>query len=227
MSESHQRTAAPGTLESAARFLRGSLSADRGTHAGHSRRAEIERQFDRLYRWAKEAGCIADGQKLKHARPGGNEHRILHDRTSGRVWKFTSPGKAGLTCEATIDKEKITASLVDATPLEYLERLLLQNEHFGDDIELEAIVIHAGQPCIATSQSFIKGTAASMGDIERTMHDLGFLKSPHGKAFYRPADNLAVWDAHEENFLNSGGIVVPVDLICMTATNQMVELLGF
>ena len=47
------------------------------------------------------------------------------------------------------------------------------------------------------------------------------------EAFYRRADNVAALDAPSGNFLNSGGVVVPTDVICLPASPQMVEALGF
>lgn len=101
------------------------------------------------------------------------------------------------------------------------------NDLFGDDIELENMVIHEGVPCLATSQSFIKGTAPTEDEVRTMMLELDFLKSPRGDAYYRREDNMAVWDAHAGNFVKSGGVVVPIDVICLPASPLMVEALGF
>src|SRR5262245_2995431 len=137
MSEAHQGTDPANALESAARYLRGGLPADGGAPAGSSRRAEIERQFDCLYRWAKAEGKIGDSQALKGSRRGGREHDVRHHPVTGRFWKFTFPGKAGLWFEVGVADDSLIVTEADATPLEYLERLVRLREIFGVETRLE------------------------------------------------------------------------------------------
>jgi hypothetical protein len=115
----------------------------------------------------------------------------------------------------------------EATPLEYLERLLRMQDIFGMETRLEALIIQNGEMRIATSQPFVKGRAPSEKEIQRMMQDFDFRKSPHGQAFYRAADNMVVWDAHAGNFLVSESIVVPLDVICAPASPLIVKALGF
>lgn len=227
MHESHERTDPASALESAAGYLRRSLSADGGAHGGGPRRGQIEWQFDCLYRWAKAKARLGDSQALKQARRGGREHDVLLHEPSGRFWKFTIPARAGLSFAVHRANEQVVAVEVDATPLEYFERLLRLHEIFGVETRLEALIIHQGQPRIATSQPFVKGCAPTVTEIRRMMRDFDFQKSPRGQAFYRKADGITVWDAHVGNFLKSGGTVVPIDVICLPASPLMVEALGF
>lgn len=137
------------------------------------------------------------------------------------------PGKAGLSFEAHQADEHVIVTEVDATPLEYLERLILLREIFGVETWLESLLIEKGQPRIATSQPFVKGRAPTAEEIQRMMREFNFQKSLRGEAYFRREDNMAAWDAHRGNFLNSGGVVVPIDIICQPASPLMVEALGF
>lgn len=67
---------------------------------------------------------------------------------NGRLWKFTMPGKAGLTFVANQVEGNVIVTEADATPLEYLERLILQRDIFGVPTWLELLVIHKGRPRI-------------------------------------------------------------------------------
>ncbi len=58
------------------------------------------------------------------------EHDVVFDHKSGTVLKFTKAGKAAYVVNFDLG----TPTMVPGTPLEYLERLILQNEIFGNTL---------------------------------------------------------------------------------------------
>jgi hypothetical protein len=65
----------------------------------------------------------------------------------------------------------------DATPFEYLSRLVLFNRTFGDDIQLEGIICDPGRVAIVTSQPVIRGRAATPAELKGAMENWGFVVS--------------------------------------------------
>ncbi len=113
----------------------------------------------------------------------------------------------------------------DATPLEYLSRVVLFNRSFGDDIQLEGVICDPGRVAIVTSQPVIRGTAASPSEVEAAMREWGFVASdcpPLGRkntislSFYSPEERIAVFDTHAANFLKNEGVVAPIDALITT-----------
>lgn len=66
----------------------------------------------------------------------------------------------------------------DATPLEYLDRLALQNEVFEDDIRLESLAIELEGLAILTTQPFICGGQAKPAKILCAMSQISFERIP-------------------------------------------------
>jgi hypothetical protein len=58
------------------------------------------------------------------------EHDVVFDHDSGTILKFTKPGKAAYVVNFDLG----TPKMVPGMPLEYLERLMLQNETFADNV---------------------------------------------------------------------------------------------
>lgn len=84
-----------------------------------------------------------------------------------------------------------------ATPSEYFDRLLLQNEIFHDDIRLERIVENDGKPIIVTSQPAIKGNAPTQAAPDELMLEKGYEKLAEG-AYYDedPRNAIQAADGH-------------------------------
>lgn len=74
------------------------------------------------------------------------------------------------------DEAELKPALRGALPLEYLERLLLQNEVFGDQVELLGIIDKRQALHVVTSQPTIRGVAASPQQIVELMSAMGFLE---------------------------------------------------
>ncbi|HEY8903761.1 MAG TPA: hypothetical protein VIM48_08635 [Chthoniobacterales bacterium] len=115
-----------------------------------------------------------------------------------------------------------------ALPAQYLDRLILTNEVFGDDVKLRFIVETSEGPSIETSQPHISGHAASMREIFYFMSHSGFVLVPNsGPTWYRSADNLLVIDAHEWNFIKtSSGNLLPFDLGIQRPAGELFEFLA-
>lgn len=94
-----------------------------------------ETTFRNLVNWAKDSGLFYDS--LRPLNAGGKEHDVTPDRASDSWLKFTKPSQSEFSVE--FDPENIKYGLnpfelfVD-NPISYLERLVLQNEVFGDQI---------------------------------------------------------------------------------------------
>lgn len=117
------------------------------------------------------------------------------------------------------------AELTGALPLEYLERLLLQNSLFGDRLTLEGVAQEAGQLVIVTSQPTMLGGPVSKTEMLAFMAKLWFqpltglsLAWQNALAFYRDLDEVAAFDAHPSNFVkDDNGVVLPIDLVLVRA----------
>jgi len=148
-----------------------------------------------------------------------------------RYFKATFPGKFGFS---VILVPGGLPDLTEATPLEYMERLLLQNTIFGDTVLLEGVAQEAGGTVIVTSQPHITGGAVSQEEIFDFMDRLWFrplqclqLGRPGSLAFYRDLDEVAAFDAHPGNFVkDTEGIVLPIDLILLRAGDELQKALA-
>jgi hypothetical protein len=119
----------------------------------------------------------------------------------------------------------------DATPFEYLSRLVLFNRTFGDDIQLEGVICDPGCVAIVTSQPVIRGMAATPAEVEGAMETWGFVVSdcpPLGRSntasqsFYSSDERIAVFDTHAANFLVNEGVVAPIDAL-ITIMDEYLE----
>ncbi len=154
---------------------------------------------------------------------GGEEHRVYD--ASPTYFKATYPGRCGFTVVAG----PVYPGLAEALPGEYLERLRLGNEYFGDDVRLEGVTREGGRLVILTSQPTVVGDAAEPKEIiafmrARRLLLLDGIAAGHRGAlsFYRELDNLAVFDAHPANVLrDENGVILPIDLILLTAGDEL------
>jgi hypothetical protein len=181
------------------------------------------RQERDLFAWARENGrLINPADYLPHAVRGGEEHRLWPDIDCGRYWKATYPGCAGFTVIASAESGGLP-DLTPALPLEYLERLALQNRVLGDDIRLERVAMEGNKMAVVTSQPIIVGQPATEQDISGLMTALWFkplvglhLGRPGSLGFYRELDDVAAFDAHPGNVVTDAqSIVLPIDLILL------------
>lgn len=155
-----------------------------------------------------------------------------------RYWKATYAGHFGWVAGLDFRYNKRSQEdepfigMGEALPLEYLDRLILQNEVFADDIRLEACAIEKEGLVVLTSQPFVRGRKPKPAAILETMLLLGFERIPGLPAntedsfsFYRRPDRVSAFDAHTGNFILSGNLVVPIDLVMVRAGEDMHDYL--
>ena len=181
---------AEGALASAARHLRATPYPVRGVST-RDRQTLEGRQARDLLAWARESGrLIESASYVARACRGGEEHRVWPAPDGRRVEKATYPGCFGFTVLTSLAAGGLP-DLVKGLPLEYLERLLLQNEIFGDEIELQGVAVEDGKAVILTSQPALVGHPPTFSDITAFLSRLWFrplpwlhLGNPGALAFY-------------------------------------------
>ena len=117
-----------GALTDAAAHIRRRVCTDGAPHGADGDFSAPERQWAALIEWAGACGKILPLAFLAPAREGGREHDVTLDESSGRWIKYTKRSASGYTVSWS---EKGEPFMHNATPLEYLQRLLWQNEDFG------------------------------------------------------------------------------------------------
>lgn len=186
-----------------------------GPHGEIDEWSIYDESLRRLVRWAEEAGCFFEN--LQPLKEGGREHDLTFIE-QGACWlKFTKPAAAGYV----VSFESGAPALEPALPLEYLERLILQNELFADTVSFVGVGGDRRQPRIITRQPHLAGEAASRQEIVSMMVDeLGFRLLPErysvgyadSLAFLR--DEMAVFDLRPANVVRTpSGVIAPIDAI--------------
>ena len=112
-----------------------------------------------------------------------------------------------------------------ATPLEYLDRLALHNELFGDDVEFLGLVRWKSGWSMVISQIFLRGSKPSIPQIAAYLADHGFRKLEGENAYFRATDGIAVFDAHARNYVLIEGVPVPFDVLPQKVAPRMEALL--
>ena len=149
----------------------------------------------------------------------GDEHQAWFEEKSGLWFKATYPNRFGLAW----------GRRGSATVRQYLTRLILQNNYFGDDIRLIALVNAGGKLRILISQPHVAGEPARYDDIQDWFGFLGFarLDSEGSIAWYLEEENLLVADAHEGNVIRAssriGRVLLPIDLNLVQPNGDLLE----
>jgi hypothetical protein len=194
------------TLESAADFTRGggAPAPDHdGDNATRSKRVETERR--RLIQWAKENGKLSPSNRRLPEFTRGGEHGVFFSKAKRRYLKATLPERQR---GYGIALGSLTRG---ATPAEYLDRLLLQNQIFDDDIRLERIIPNNGKPIIVTSQPAIKGKPPTQIALDEMMTLKGYEKLADG-AYYDERNGLLIFDLFPRNAIEAvNGVIYPID----------------
>jgi hypothetical protein len=196
-------------------FLRGGLPGN-GEASGAS---TLAGQEARLREWADRLGLLLSASALptKVVR-GGQEHDLFHDEPNDRYFKVTRNGVFGLSpgIELALVSSAEDARrfhLWEATPLDYLERLHLQNLLVPGLNRLEGIIHQSnGDLAIVTSQPRFEIIPVTVPEIDAWFASQGFEKITDS-AYYRREDNLGVFDAHDKNLVRAGDDLVPFDVI--------------
>ncbi|MDE1171983.1 MAG: hypothetical protein PW734_12385 [Verrucomicrobium sp.] len=112
------------------------------------------------------------------------------------------------------------ATVVHASPGQYLARLALSNRVFGDDNRFEGVLVDRhGHPHIATSQHYFNSKDSwtlSREEADRFMEERGFLHPPGSWGWhqYLPQEGIVAVDFKAANFMRrENGQPFPIDLI--------------
>jgi hypothetical protein len=143
--------------------------------------------------------------------------------------KFTHPGTFGLYAEAAtrrFDSAREPERFLRparATPAQYLERIVLTRDIFGDDLRFVGVAVDDADDLSAvTTQPFLRGDAPSYEVICAFFADFGFCEVDHGN-FYRREDAIAVFDPWPRNFIKLGGDLLPIDIVPIHARGVVRE----
>jgi hypothetical protein len=206
-----------GALKDAEAFIRHCVRADGSVDGEDGDFTGPERQWAALIQWAGSCGKNLPLNFTGPEREGGREHDVTLDESTGRWIKFTKPSCSGYTVSW---QEDGAPYLHNALPLDYLQRLLWQNEIFGDDIHL--IGLWQQQPHqwrIVTSQPGLQGARATLDDLSAAFITAGFTVLPWRGIGYKNSLSLRIegfdiWDVHPANvLLSSEGLPLPIDVI--------------
>ncbi len=115
-----------------------------------------------------------------------------------------------------------------ALPSEYLRRLELQNEMFGDDIHITALT--RGDRFVIT-QPTLRGGEPNESEIRDVLEEAGWKRVPPevqnlpvqlmGSAWWHDEESLVILDARKPNFKKTDYGVLPIDLILADLTEEM------
>ncbi len=182
---------------------------------------EIRRQGEVLVEWAQLYRAVLPENYLvglEKNQMQSSEHEVFYRTSDLRVIKRTHPGAYGF---AVSSNGKHRA----ATPLLYLERLLLMNAAFDADMRLEGVLVDgvntyddgSPKPSIVISQNWIQAQDEqaphpSEAEIKEFMESLGFSRLPDCITKWKK-DRLIVSDAREHNFIKSVAGLIPIDLM--------------
>ena len=225
--------------ESALHDIRRSLGAD-GAEPPERRRTlweRYERERDAVLEWARSSRCLLDSRDyLNRVQGGGAEHAVFFDRDSQAYFKITRG--FGLTVGTNFHIGKRTQRYLglpfvrQATAIDYLERLALFNELFGDNIQVVGVLAEP-EPAIVTTQPVIRGRDATPDEITTFMAALGFAEVPgvvagrrDSASFFRASDGAAAFDAHGENVIMGDAGAAPIDLFVVRADEDLAAFLA-
>jgi len=162
------------------------------------------------------------------------EHHVYFDPDRGLYVKIThglEPDSPGFALAVDTDDFRIGSSqtfysvprLREATPFEYLSRLVLFNRIFGDSVNLEGVIGMAAHEAIVINQPMIYGRNASDVEIAAFMRQERFVLADcpslgrpdlPSQSFFRRSDYVAVFDTHGGNFLvGDESRVTPIDAL--------------
>ena len=214
-----RRNAAQKSLESAAHDTGRGAETTPGHDASHAERAQrVAVEQRRLREWAKENHKLKRGLLPEDSR--GGEHIVHFDERSGRYFKATRPeAQRGYGIAFGSHSQ-------GATPGEYLDRLIIHNRIFGDDVRLERVVSIGDKLSIVTSQPTIKGRDATQTEIDGMMAQKGFEKIGVG-AYYHSDENILIHDLVPKNVKVSGhdGMVHPIDPVIQRVTPEFADFM--
>jgi hypothetical protein len=148
-------------------------------------------------------------------REGGREHDLRQLSGQGIWLKFTKPWSSGYAVDLTGDEPL----LLPARPLQYLERLRLQNRYFGDSIRFIGITAEAKERRLIISQPDIIGRPPTWEEIDVWFLHHGFaklnVKSLGGYDSVAYAGHgVGVFDVRPVNaVISADSVLLPIDVM--------------
>ena len=119
-----------------------------------------------------------------------------------------------------------------ALPTEYLRRLELQNELFGDTIQIIGLT-RANR--FAITQPALRGGEPTQNEIRDVLEEAGWRRVPiaaqnlpiqlMGSTWWHDEEKLLMLDARKPNFKKTKFGVLPIDLILADLTPEMHQLI--
>jgi hypothetical protein len=150
----------------------------------------------------------------------GNEHQVWYQCGSKFVLKATWPDFFGMRVVHRPGEES------KASPIAYLERWLLHNELFGDDVRFLGALATASGLRLLIQQPAIAGTPATDEEIQRFFTSSGwqrFIIEGH-VAYFDPARRVVISDTHRGNLiLMDDGLLAPIDLRVQAVSDSLLD----
>ena len=162
--------------------------------------------------YAEESGLFLQASPVELIRTPdeeGNEHQVWFDEASQSYLKATWPDFFGLLVVHRPHEEH------KASPIAYLERWLLHNELFGDQVTFLGALQSESGLRLLIRQPAIAGTPATDAQIQQFFTDSGWKRFviEGNTAFFDPVRNMVISDTHRGNLiLMDDGILAPIDL---------------
>lgn len=210
-------------LESAINFLRRSTETT-GEESYEARYDAATIQLKALVEWAGSRGLIGQTGRWDDVLvPGGAEHDVFFQ--GAECWKLTRPNHFGWTVLPGVDG---TPQASKATPLEYLQRWQNANTYLGDSAHLVGIERCDYGVRAIIRQPLIVGSYPDSTLVSNYFRNKGFrevkgfwLGAEEGSSFYDAEERLGVFDASTDNFILSGGIPIPIDVVIVEVSEVL------
>ncbi len=163
---------------------------------------------------------VFDKPQASSVKVRGRKHSVILDEERGRVFKYlTEIALVPIVAEGKLSVRK-------ALPSEYLERLVLMNEFFLDDVKIEGILPNGN---FVTSQALLKGGEPTESEISKFLQALGWKRLPNNlmaTAWVHGLGELVMVDARPPNFKKTNsGEVLAIDLMLIKATGPLLSFI--
>jgi hypothetical protein len=150
----------------------------------------------------------------------GNEHQVWYREERATFLKATWPNHFGMKVVHRHDEEP------QASPIDYLDRWVLHNELFGDDVHFLGALDEPEGLRLLIEQPAIEGSLATLEEIQSFFESSGWLpyQLDGNLAFFDPERNLTVSDTHLGNIIAmSDGQLAPIDLRVQRLSPALVD----
>lgn len=112
------------------------------------------------------------------------------------------------------------------SPITYLERWVLHNELFGDDVRFIGVLADHANLRLLIEQPAIAGTPATDEEIQRFFTSTGWQRFviDGNIAYFDPQKQVVISDTHRGNIiLMADGLLAPIDLRVQPITGSLLD----